>query len=129
MVNDDPKNKHLTPSDNDDDSNANDHRMELSNAAATIDPSVVTSRIYQSASLQQPASLPLTPGKGDSANDDTVDQPHFPKLSALQATGNKVEYRRVRCPPHRYTPLREHWEQILTPLVEFLKLQVSRMYP
>jgi hypothetical protein len=51
-------------------------------------------------------------------------QPHFPKLSALQANGNRSEYRRVRCPPHRYTPLRDHWEQILTPLVEYLKLQV-----
>ncbi|EEC50692.1 predicted protein, partial [Phaeodactylum tricornutum CCAP 1055/1] len=51
-------------------------------------------------------------------------QPNFPQVSALQATGGKSEYRRVRCPPHRYTPLREHWEQILTPLVEYLKLQV-----
>lgn len=51
-------------------------------------------------------------------------QPVFPRLSAAQASGNKIEYRRVRCPTHRYTPLREHWEQILTPLVEYLKLQV-----
>merc|ERR1740130_2374665 len=51
------------------------------------------------------------------------EQPVFPKLSAAQASGNKIEYRRVRCPAHRYTPLREHWEQILTPLVEYLKLQ------
>lgn len=57
-------------------------------------------------------------------------QPQFPKLSAAQAaaggSGNRrsSEYRRIRCPPHRYTPLREHWEQILTPLVEYLKLQV-----
>lgn len=51
-------------------------------------------------------------------------QPLFPQLSAVEAGGNRTEYRRVRCPPHRYTPLREHWEQILTPLVEYLKLQV-----
>jgi hypothetical protein len=54
--------------------------------------------------------------------------PTFPKLSSsANATGGqigRIEYRRVRCPPHRYTPLREHWEQILTPLVEHLKLQV-----
>jgi hypothetical protein len=89
-----------------------DVHMNLSNAATTIDPSVVTSRILQSESLQ----------KEQQHHDD--DQPHFPQLSAVQASGNKVEYRRVRCPPHRYTPLREHWEQILTPLVEYLKLQV-----
>lgn len=31
---------------------------------------------------------------------------------------------RIRVPPNRMTPLRENWEQILTPLVEHLKLQV-----
>lgn len=87
--------------------------MELSAASTTIDASVVQSRIRQSASIQ----------KENAAMMDG-DQPVFPKLSAAQASGNKIEYRRVRCPPHRYTPLREHWEQILTPLVEYLKLQV-----
>jgi hypothetical protein len=87
--------------------------MGLSAAATTIDPSVVQSRIRQSASLQQ-----------EMQQDGEGDQPVFPKLNASQANGNKSEYRRVRCPPHRYTPLREHWEQILTPLVEYLKLQV-----
>ncbi len=90
--------------------------VQMSSASTTIDPSVVQSRIRQSISLQ----------KADQAdNMDDTDQPIFPELSATQASGNKVEYRRVRCPAHRYTPLREHWEQILTPLVEYLKLQVS----
>jgi len=92
-----------------------DHvEMNLSNATLTIDPSVVSSRILQSPSLQKEEQT-------------SEEQPHFPKLSAVQASGNRVEYRRVRCPPHRYTPLREHWEQILTPLVEYLKLQVRRL--
>lgn len=86
--------------------------MNLTNESTTIDASVVASRILQSESLQQ-----------EQMQEDG-EQPHFPKISAVQASGNKVEYRRVRCPPHRYTPLREHWEQILTPLVEYLKLQV-----
>jgi RNA-binding protein PNO1 len=38
-----------------------------------------------------------------------------------QATG---EIRRVPVPAHRYTPLRENWIKIFTPLVEHLKLQV-----
>lgn len=97
--------------------------MEFSNAAATIDPSVVASRIYQSPSISQ-LHQPNQQMKPTTADDGVDEQPHFPKLSAVHANGNKVEYRRVRCPPHRYTPLREHWEQILTPLVEFLKLQV-----
>lgn len=100
--------------DEDYDESMNETQMQFSTASTTIDPSVVQSRIRQSASLRNE----------DSAMLDDSQQPVFPKLSAAQAAGNKVEYRRVRCPTHRYTPLREHWEQILTPLVEYLKLQV-----
>jgi len=50
--------------------------------------------------------------------------PKFSKISAVAAKGGKKEFRRIRCPPHRLTPLRDTWEQILTPLVEYLKLQV-----
>jgi hypothetical protein len=97
------------------DDNSNERtEMNLSSASTTIDASVVSSRILQSASLQKQEQMVV--------GDD--EQPHFPELSAVQANGNRIEYRRVRCPPHRYTPLRESWEQILTPLVEYLKLQV-----
>jgi RNA-binding protein PNO1 len=92
--------------------------MEMTSASTTIDPSVIQSRIRQSASIQKEDAM-------DSSTAGAEQQPVFPRLSAAQASGNKVEYRRVRCPPHRYTPLREYWEQILTPLVEYLKLQVS----
>lgn len=104
--------------------------MHLSSDATTIDPGTsVKSRILVSRSLQ---AADAAAGQTRTANDDEKSndqqqqqQPRFGKLSAVQASaGNRVEYRRVRCPPHRYTPLREHWEQILTPLVEYLKLQV-----
>lgn len=94
------------------------HGVELSSNATTIDPSIISSRIRQSASLQKEEQMVVNDGSA---------QPHFPKLSAVQASGNRSEYRRVRCPPHRYTPLREYWEQILTPLVEYLKLQVRHI--
>lgn len=94
-------------------------RVEFSSNATTIDPSVISSRIRQSASLQKAEQL-MNPDP----EEQQQQQPHFPKLSAVQANRNRVEYRRVRCPTHRYTPLREHWENILTPLVEYLKLQV-----
>jgi hypothetical protein len=100
---------------------ASEDRMDLSNAATTIDPSVITSRILQSASLRKQQ-------QHSAVDDESMEQPHFRPISAMQARGNRVEYRRVRCPPHRYTPLREHWEQILTPLVEYLKLQVRRVW-
>ena len=95
-----------------------DNQMGLSSAATTIDPSVVQSRIRQSESVQREDAAMMQEGV------DGQVQPVFPKLTAAEASGNKIEYRRVRCPPHRYTPLRDHWEQILTPLVEYLKLQV-----
>mmetsp|Transcript_752 Transcript_752/g.1088 ORF Transcript_752/g.1088 Transcript_752/m.1088 type:complete len:259 (-) Transcript_752:124-900(-) len=93
--------------------------IPMSSANTTIDASVVQSRILQSASLAKQHN-----NDDDEQNDMEEEQPSFPKLSAMQAQGGKVEYRRVRCPPHRYTPLRECWEQILTPLVQYLKLQV-----
>ena len=38
--------------------------------------------------------------------------------------GGTVEYRKVRCPPHRLTPLRSQWDNIMSPVVEYLKLQI-----
>ena len=101
------------------DESMQESQMQFSTASTTIDASVVQSRIRQSASLRNE----------DTSMVDNSEQPVFPKLSAAQAAGNKVEYRRIRCPAHRYTPLREHWEQILTPLVEYLKLQVRPPIP
>mmetsp|Transcript_21583 Transcript_21583/g.43613 ORF Transcript_21583/g.43613 Transcript_21583/m.43613 type:complete len:273 (-) Transcript_21583:60-878(-) len=106
--------------------------MGMTSSVTTIDPSVVRSRILQSASLAKESAAEAAlndADEGDGADDmdtgDGVQQPTFKKLSARAAArGGKAEYRRVRCPAHRYTPLRENWEQILTPLVEYLKLQV-----
>lgn len=49
--------------------------------------------------------------------------PIFPKLSE---TESKIafEFRKIAVPPHRMTPLREHWEEIVGPIVEHMKLQV-----
>ena len=98
----------------------------------TIDPSTLTSRIIQSKSIQQ-GDVDNVEAMEMSGNDNdantqqgVVEQPTFQKLSAhaSRPRGAKSEYRRIRCPAHRYTPLRESWEQLLTPLVEYLKLQV-----
>lgn len=96
------------------------HEIAMTSAATTIDANVVQSRILQSSSLAQAAAAEV-----DSDDEMGTDQPVFAKLNAMAERGGKVEYRRVRCPKHRYTPLRNDWEQILMPLVEFLKLQVS----
>ena len=49
--------------------------------------------------------------------------PSFPVVAAKDA-GVDNGYRRVRCPPHRLTPLRDKWQDILTPVVDYLKLQI-----
>jgi RNA-binding protein PNO1 len=98
------------------------HEIAMTNASTTIDPSVVQSRILQSSSLAKAAA---EQDSDDEMGGDGVEQPVFAKLNAMAERGGKVEYRRVRCPKHRYTPLRNDWEQILMPLVQFLKLQVS----
>ncbi|CAM9656009.1 unnamed protein product, partial [Phaeothamnion confervicola] len=49
---------------------------------------------------------------------------NFPPPPILSTQGGKIEYRKVRCPPHRLTPLRKSWENIVTPIVEHMKLQI-----
>lgn len=100
------------------------HEITMTNAATTIDPNVVQSRILQSSSLAAAAARHNDSDSDDDEMGEDGQQPTFAKLSAMADRGGKVEYRRVRCPKHRYTPLREDWEQILMPLVQFLKLQV-----
>ena len=94
------------------------HDISMTNETTTIDANVVHSRILQSSSLAKAI---------DDEHAVDAEQPTFAKLDALADRGGKAEYRRIRCPPHRYTPLREDWEQILMPLVQFLKLQVSSL--
>lgn len=92
-----------------------------------IDSPTLQSRISQSKSIQiEDAKNNDSSDNGDMETDlATSEQPTFQKLSAQASrVGGKSEYRRIRCPAHRYTPLRENWEQLLTPLVEYLKLQV-----
>ena len=50
--------------------------------------------------------------------------PDFPALNASAVSGGVTEYRRIRCPPNRLTPLRTEWENIMSPVVEYLKLQI-----
>ena len=38
--------------------------------------------------------------------------------------GGRPEFRKVPVSPHRFTPLKENWMKIYTPIVEHLKLQI-----
>lgn len=50
-------------------------------------------------------------------------KPSFPPIAA---GGPQVasETRTVRCPAHRYTPLKENWDAIVKPIVEHMKLMI-----
>nr|QBH72710.1 hypothetical protein [Isotomurus palustris] len=51
--------------------------------------------------------------------DERMEVEELPAKKALRA-----EMRKVPVPPHRYTPLKESWMKIFTPIVEHLSLQV-----
>ncbi|CAJ1066699.1 RNA-binding protein PNO1 [Xyrichtys novacula] len=50
-------------------------------------------------------------------------RPQFPPISGDRLRGPD-EMRKVPVPAHRYTPLKENWLKIFTPIVENLQLQV-----
>eukprot|EP00519_Triparma_laevis_P007538 CAMPEP_0182512616 /NCGR_PEP_ID=MMETSP1321-20130603/32471_1 /TAXON_ID=91990 /ORGANISM="Bolidomonas sp., Strain RCC1657" /LENGTH=198 /DNA_ID=CAMNT_0024719479 /DNA_START=10 /DNA_END=602 /DNA_ORIENTATION=- len=64
--------------------------------------------------------VPSTPDYPELTSSLTSSNPN----SGSKSKNGDSEYRRIRCPPHRYTPLRTSWEQILTPLVQYLNLLV-----
>ncbi|KAJ8360313.1 hypothetical protein SKAU_G00168380 [Synaphobranchus kaupii] len=62
----------------------------------------------------------------DMESEDTVarKRPEFPPISGEKLKGGSDEMRKVPVPAHRYTPLKENWLKIFTPIVEHLQLQV-----
>ncbi|KAI8870821.1 Pre-rRNA-processing protein PNO1 [Ramicandelaber brevisporus] len=60
----------------------------------------------------------------DSETADGLEKPSFEALSASDLTSSKSHYRKVQIPPHRFSPLKNVWMKIYTPVVEHLKLQV-----
>jgi len=61
---------------------------------------------------------------------DTIDtaaapqRPHLPPISAQNLQNDKSDFRKIPVPANRYTPLKENWLKIFTPIVEHLGLQV-----
>ncbi|KAM9476765.1 RNA-binding protein PNO1 [Clarias gariepinus] len=51
-------------------------------------------------------------------------RPQFPPISGDRLKGGADEMRKIPVPAHRYTPLKENWLKIFTPIVENLQLQV-----
>ena len=59
-----------------------------------------------------------------SSMDAAAPTPKFPALSAREINGNKVEFRKVFVPAHRYTPLKEHWLELYTPVTEQMNIDM-----
>lgn len=50
--------------------------------------------------------------------------PQFAPLSAFEANGKRLEFRRVPVPQHRMTPLKTAWLALYKPVTETLKLDM-----
>lgn len=48
----------------------------------------------------------------------------LPELRVLLLQDGKEETRKISVPANRYTPLKENWMKIFTPIVEHLGLQI-----
>ncbi|KAK3597343.1 hypothetical protein CHS0354_034586 [Potamilus streckersoni] len=55
---------------------------------------------------------------------EPVKKPCFPPISGDKLSGGKTELRKIQVPANRYTPLKENWMKIFTPVVEHLHLQI-----
>ncbi|KAJ2850523.1 pre-rRNA-processing protein pno1 [Coemansia brasiliensis] len=62
------------------------------------------------------------------ATEETSDKPEFGPISAKELQEKRKELRRIRVPPHRFSPLKRDWLKIYSPIVEHLQLQI-RMNP
>nr|XP_042713128.1 RNA-binding protein PNO1 isoform X2 [Chrysemys picta bellii] len=51
-------------------------------------------------------------------------RPNFPPVSGDALRNGKDEMRKIPVPANRYTPLKENWMKIFTPIVEHLHLQI-----
>ncbi|KAJ1835386.1 pre-rRNA-processing protein pno1, partial [Coemansia sp. RSA 2708] len=88
-------------------------------AATAMDEDEVVITADQLA-VPTPSAAPSTSTPGD--------KPVFGPLSAKELQDKRKEQRRVRVPPHRFSPLKRDWLKIYSPIVEHLKLQI-RMNP
>ncbi|MCO5582819.1 hypothetical protein L7F22_036719 [Adiantum nelumboides] len=51
-------------------------------------------------------------------------KPRFQPLTASEMNGGRVQFRKVLVPPHRYTPLKQHWMELYTPVYEQMKIDI-----
>jgi RNA-binding protein PNO1 len=57
------------------------------------------------------------------SEETAVNRPAFPPIKR-EKLENGVEIRKISVPAHRYSPLKENWMKLFTPIVEHLHLQI-----
>jgi len=62
--------------------------------------------------------------EGEAGEKAPYEKPQFKAVKAKEAQKAAKGVRRIMVPPHRYTPLKNNWMELLQPLVENMKLQV-----
>lgn len=59
----------------------------------------------------------------DVSEDVVVNRPSFPPVKR-EKLDSGAEIRKISVPAHRYSPLKENWMKLFTPIVEHLHLQI-----
>uniref|UniRef100_A0A7S1FWS8 PNO1 second type I KH domain-containing protein n=1 Tax=Corethron hystrix TaxID=216773 RepID=A0A7S1FWS8_9STRA len=97
-----------------------DDQMQIDDTPMDLNPSNPGSRVLLSSSIVSTSAC-----DSDAVDDNLPSFAPLSHTSAPDGSGGRVtEYRRIRCPAHRLTPLRNDWDLILTPLINYLHLQV-----
>ncbi|XP_054584332.1 RNA-binding protein PNO1 isoform X2 [Eptesicus fuscus] len=103
--------------------------MEAQSAVAEDGFTQVTRKGGRRAKKRQAEELSAAGEGGDASRMDTEEarpakRPVFPPLSGDGFLDGKEETRKIPVPANRYTPLKENWMKIFTPIVEHLGLQI-----
>jgi len=63
-------------------------------------------------------------GENDTMETEHNTSAQFPQINPSQLKDQAYGFRKVSIPAHRYTPLKEQWMKIYSPIVEYLHLQI-----
>lgn len=102
-----------------------DHTHTLSQMAEMCDEGVLEQEEDGRELVLTPITLEAAVAAADAAEAASGAMvPEFPPLSAAEMGTGSNEYRRIRVPPHRLTPLKDDWAVMMKPVVEHLLLQI-----
>ncbi|KAM5165577.1 RNA-binding protein PNO1 [Mantella aurantiaca] len=94
--------------------------MEAESGAAAVS----TEETFTSVSGKKSRKRRAPEDKAMDTGQQPSKRPDFPQISGDKLMGDKEEMRKIPVPSHRYTPLKDNWMKIFTPIVEHLQLQV-----